>query len=134
MTKTVMITGAGSGFGKGASLALAARGHRVIATTETEDQAAALRAEGIGVDLVPFADEPLMRLLYEPGRWARTTAGLVLAALFLSAYDNWFGAAVAPVQFCGCRSRVPRLFFAAVLSADPRVRLLGRCLPWLTRR
>ncbi len=45
MTKTVMITGAGSGFGKGASLALAARGHRVIATTETETQADALRGE-----------------------------------------------------------------------------------------
>ena len=45
MTKTVMITGAGSGFGKGASLALAARGHRVIATTETEPQADVLRAE-----------------------------------------------------------------------------------------
>jgi NAD(P)-dependent dehydrogenase (short-subunit alcohol dehydrogenase family) len=45
MTKTVMITGAGSGFGKGASLALAARGHDVIATTETEEQAAALRKE-----------------------------------------------------------------------------------------
>jgi NAD(P)-dependent dehydrogenase (short-subunit alcohol dehydrogenase family) len=45
MTKTVMITGAGSGFGKGASLALAARGHQVIATTETEEHATALRAE-----------------------------------------------------------------------------------------
>jgi NAD(P)-dependent dehydrogenase (short-subunit alcohol dehydrogenase family) len=45
MSKTVMITGAGSGFGKGASLALAERGHSVIATTETEEQATALRAE-----------------------------------------------------------------------------------------
>ena len=44
-TRNVMITGAGSGFGKGAALALAARGHAVIATTETEEQAAALRAE-----------------------------------------------------------------------------------------
>ena len=45
MAKNVMITGAGSGFGKGASLALAERGHHVIATTETEAQADALRAE-----------------------------------------------------------------------------------------
>lgn len=45
MPKTVLITGAGSGFGKGASLALAARGHDVTAATETDEQAAALSAE-----------------------------------------------------------------------------------------
>ena len=44
-TKTVLITGAGSGFGKGASLALATRGHSVIATTETDAQAKELAAE-----------------------------------------------------------------------------------------
>jgi NAD(P)-dependent dehydrogenase (short-subunit alcohol dehydrogenase family) len=44
-TRTVLITGAGSGFGKGAAVELAARGHRVIATTETQEQADALAAE-----------------------------------------------------------------------------------------
>ena len=43
MAKTVLITGAGSGFGRGAAIELAARGHRVIATTETVEQAEALR-------------------------------------------------------------------------------------------
>lgn len=45
MSKTVLITGAGSGFGKLAAVMLAERGHQVIATTESEEQAGALRAE-----------------------------------------------------------------------------------------
>ena len=41
----ILITGAGSGFGKGAAIALAGRGHKVIAATETSEQADSLRNE-----------------------------------------------------------------------------------------
>jgi NAD(P)-dependent dehydrogenase (short-subunit alcohol dehydrogenase family) len=44
MTKTVLITGAGSGFGRMAAVKLAARGHTVIATVETEQQVSDLSA------------------------------------------------------------------------------------------
>src|SRR3989344_6072609 len=44
MSKTVLITGAGSGFGRPAAVQLAARGHKVIATVENDRHAAELSA------------------------------------------------------------------------------------------
>jgi len=44
MSKTVLITGAGSGFGRMAAVKLAARGHTVIATVESRAQADELSA------------------------------------------------------------------------------------------
>ena len=52
MGKSVLITGAGSGFGKGTALALAAKGHHVIATTETQDQANELRNEAPQLEVI----------------------------------------------------------------------------------
>ena len=44
MTKTILITGAGTGIERDAAFALAARRHQVYATTFTDEQADALRA------------------------------------------------------------------------------------------
>lgn len=43
MSKTILITGAGSGFGEGAAIGIARNGHNVIATAQISPQVAALR-------------------------------------------------------------------------------------------
>jgi NAD(P)-dependent dehydrogenase (short-subunit alcohol dehydrogenase family) len=64
MAKTVMITGAGSGFGRLASLALAERGHQVIASTETDEQADSLRAEApqLTVERVDITSDDVVKV------------------------------------------------------------------------
>ena len=53
MGKTILITGAGSGFGEGAALALAKKGHTVIAGVEIAPQKTSLleKAEKAGIKL-----------------------------------------------------------------------------------
>lgn len=52
MPKTVMITGAGSGFGRGAALALAERGHKVIAAVLNDAQAKELKKAAPGLSVI----------------------------------------------------------------------------------
>ncbi|MBH0174848.1 SDR family oxidoreductase [Fictibacillus sp. 23RED33] len=56
MSKTIFITGAGSGLGKGAAIGLAKKGHAIIATTETTSQKTALLEESkdLGLDIEVF--------------------------------------------------------------------------------
>lgn len=44
-TKTILITGAGSGFGKGAAIGMAKNGHHIIATVHVSSQVTPLREE-----------------------------------------------------------------------------------------
>ena len=56
--RTILITGAGSGFGLGAARALVAQGHKVIAGTLTEAQAESLRTQGLpGARKLDITDE-----------------------------------------------------------------------------
>ncbi|PWJ44951.1 SDR family oxidoreductase [Sediminitomix flava] len=54
MSKTILITGAGSGLGKGTAIGLAQKGHKVIATVENWPQVSLLKnaAKEAGVDLI----------------------------------------------------------------------------------
>ena len=56
MTKVIMVTGAGSGLGKGTALGLAKKGHKVIAGVEIWPQVSALQEEaaqeGIELDVI----------------------------------------------------------------------------------
>jgi len=55
MSKTILITGAGTGIGKDTAFALSKRGHRILATTQTETQAEALKqaahAQGLQIEV-----------------------------------------------------------------------------------
>jgi len=50
-TKTILITGAGSGFGKGAAIGMAKNGHNIIATVHVSSQVTPLREEVAALDL-----------------------------------------------------------------------------------
>lgn len=45
MSKTILVTGAGSGFGKAAAIGMARNGHRIIATAQVSSQVTPLREE-----------------------------------------------------------------------------------------
>lgn len=52
MKKNILITGAGTGIGKDTAFELYKRGHAVIATTETEEQANALKLEAKKLNII----------------------------------------------------------------------------------
>jgi NAD(P)-dependent dehydrogenase (short-subunit alcohol dehydrogenase family) len=59
MSKTILITGAGSGFGKGAAISMARKGHAIIATVHVASQVTPLRGEAQLLGLQNFRVERL---------------------------------------------------------------------------
>jgi NAD(P)-dependent dehydrogenase (short-subunit alcohol dehydrogenase family) len=59
MSKTILITGAGSGFGEGAAIGLAQKGHNVIATVQISPQVTALRRKAAALGLSNLRVEKL---------------------------------------------------------------------------
>ena len=59
MSKTILITGAGPGFGKGAAIGMAKNGHSIIATTQVSSQVTPLREEAKALGLQNFRVERL---------------------------------------------------------------------------
>nr|WP_246776825.1 SDR family NAD(P)-dependent oxidoreductase [Microvirga sp. VF16] len=59
MSKTILITGAGAGFGKGAAIGMAKNGHNIIATTQVSSQVTPLREEAKALGLQNFRVERL---------------------------------------------------------------------------
>lgn len=57
--KTILITGAGSGFGEGAAIGLAKKGHQVIATTQISPQVTTLRRKAAQLELTNLRVEKL---------------------------------------------------------------------------
>ena len=59
MSKTILITGAGSGFGRAAAIGMARNGHRVIATAQISPQVTPLREEAKALGLENLTVEKL---------------------------------------------------------------------------
>jgi NAD(P)-dependent dehydrogenase (short-subunit alcohol dehydrogenase family) len=59
MRKTILITGAGSGLGRGAAIGMARNGHRIIATVHVASQVTPLREEARALGLEDFQVERL---------------------------------------------------------------------------